>query len=78
MAQNETDSGLFVALNYFSHLPHVSAKKKDAVLKVSTISKKLLIFFALWQELTTTTVDCSITASVEDKVKTDLFKCVKS
>ena len=45
MAKNETDSGLFVALNYFSHLPLCLGEKIRRCFKSFDISEKTSDFF---------------------------------
>ena len=45
MAKNETDSGLFVALNYFSHLTLCLSNKMRRCFKSSDIFEKSSDFF---------------------------------
>ena len=45
MAKNETDSGLFVALNYFSHLTLCLSEKMRRCFKSSDIFEKTSDFF---------------------------------
>ena len=49
MTKNEKGSGLFVALNYFSHLTLCLSKKMRRCFKSSDIFEKTSDIFTLWQ-----------------------------
>ena len=58
IAKNETDSDR--SLNYFSHLTLYLSKKLRHCFKSFDIFEKTSVFFTLWQELITTTVESGI------------------
>ena len=62
MAKNETDSGLFVALNYFSHLTLCLSQKMRRCFKSSNIFKKTSDIFHSLAVTDSTTLESGITS----------------
>ena len=60
MAKNETDSGIFVALNYFSHLTLCLSEKMRHCFKSSDIFEKTYDFFQALAVTDFTTLESGI------------------
>ena len=60
MAKNETDSGLFVALNYFSHLTLCLSEKIRRCFKSSDIFEETSDFFRSLAVTDSTTLESGI------------------
>ena len=67
MAKNETDSGLFVALNYFSHLTLCLSEKMRRCFKSSDIFEKTSDFFHSLAVTDSTTLESGIRGGVNKK-----------
>ena len=63
MAKNETDSGLFVALNYLSHLTLCLSKKMRRCFKSSDIFEKTYDFFHALAVTDSTTLESGISTN---------------
>ena len=66
MAKNETDSGLFVALNYFSHLTLCLSEKMRRCFKSSDISEKTSDFFHALAVTDSTTLESGVSSLSPD------------
>ena len=64
MAKNETDSGIFVALNYFSHLTLCLSKKMRRCFKSSDIFEKTSDFFHALAVTDSTTLESGLYSGI--------------